>query len=313
MRVLGTADEYASIIAGLKKQLFESLKPALNLVSNIDELGIKLDKVKKAAKIKPDKLIRFPVELDITFPPGDHILTPSEADRVTQGIQKAIIDGISGTIPGTLLADRMNLDIAKRFSEEFAKIKQVMPDIDFNLAPVTNEDNLARVLKQFQDLQANLVTTADIIVGTLAPAFQSLFDAISSNKNGLEAFFKSLIQAVNQLISRLVAAAIQAAILSLLTGGSAKGGKSFLDAFKGILGFRAQGGPVIGGGSYIVGENGPELFTPNTGGNIIPNNAMANFGRINAGGGGGVLTAKVLGKDLLFVLTQAGKSNSVLS
>lgn len=36
-------------------------------------------------------------------------------------------------------------------------------------------------------------------------------------------------------------------------------------------GGRANGGPVRGGTSYIVGERGPELFVPNTSGLIIPN------------------------------------------
>ena len=39
-------------------------------------------------------------------------------------------------------------------------------------------------------------------------------------------------------------------------------------------GFRASGGPVTGGTSYIVGERGPELFTPNTSGAIVPNGAL---------------------------------------
>ena len=44
----------------------------------------------------------------------------------------------------------------------------------------------------------------------------------------------------------------------------------------GLLGsiFRANGGPVKGGSSYIVGERGPELFTPGVSGKITPNEAM---------------------------------------
>jgi hypothetical protein len=49
------------------------------------------------------------------------------------------------------------------------------------------------------------------------------------------------------------------------------------------LQFRANGGPVSQGGSYIVGERGPELFTPGTSGNITPNSAM----------GGGNITINV--------------------
>ena len=52
------------------------------------------------------------------------------------------------------------------------------------------------------------------------------------------------------------------------------------------LQFRANGGPVMSGGSYIVGERGPELFTPSSSGSITPNNAMggANI-TVNVNGG----------------------------
>jgi phage-related minor tail protein len=51
------------------------------------------------------------------------------------------------------------------------------------------------------------------------------------------------------------------------SGGGLLGGIG--DWFSGM--FRADGGPVAGGSSYIVGERGPELFTPGVSGNITPN------------------------------------------
>lgn len=54
-----------------------------------------------------------------------------------------------------------------------------------------------------------------------------------------------------------------------------------------ISGFRAAGGPVLGGRAYIVGEAGPELFVPQTSGTIIPNGGLA--------GGGGVVNITVNG------------------
>ena len=41
-----------------------------------------------------------------------------------------------------------------------------------------------------------------------------------------------------------------------------------------FAGFAANGGPVTGGKSYIVGERGPELFTPGVSGGITPNHAL---------------------------------------
>ena len=51
-----------------------------------------------------------------------------------------------------------------------------------------------------------------------------------------------------------------------------------LGSLKGM--FKADGGPVTGGRSYIVGEKGPEMFTPSASGSITPNHQMS-------GGGGG--------------------------
>ena len=44
-------------------------------------------------------------------------------------------------------------------------------------------------------------------------------------------------------------------------------------------GFRAAGGPVSSGNSYVVGERGPELFVPSSNGTIVPNGG--NGGTIN--------------------------------
>ena len=41
---------------------------------------------------------------------------------------------------------------------------------------------------------------------------------------------------------------------------------------------RALGGPVVAGGSYLVGEQGPELIRMGSAGTVIPNNALAQAG-----------------------------------
>ena len=44
---------------------------------------------------------------------------------------------------------------------------------------------------------------------------------------------------------------------------------------------KAAGGSVSAGQSYIVGEKGMEMFTPNQSGNITPNNALGGTTNIN--------------------------------
>ena len=56
-------------------------------------------------------------------------------------------------------------------------------------------------------------------------------------------------------------------------GGGGSSGVSFGSVDLG-LGSRADGGPVKRGGKFIVGERGPELFTPGVSGMITPNHAL---------------------------------------
>jgi hypothetical protein len=75
--------------------------------------------------------------------------------------------------------------------------------------------------------------------------------------------------------------------ISLIGTISAGGYTPELNAMR-FRGARALGGPVAPGGSYLVGERGPELFTPSSSGNITPNGAM---------GGGANITVNVNGGD----------------
>ncbi len=71
---------------------------------------------------------------------------------------------------------------------------------------------------------------------------------------------------------------------------------AFADAYQTppIAGFRAAGGPVSAGSSYVVGEKGPEIFTPDSSGSITPNgagnsivvNVNVEKGQSDAGGDG---------------------------
>lgn len=50
---------------------------------------------------------------------------------------------------------------------------------------------------------------------------------------------------------------------------------SLASALLPVAGARAAGGPVAPGASYLVGEHGPELFTPSGAGEIIPGAQLA--------------------------------------
>lgn len=60
------------------------------------------------------------------------------------------------------------------------------------------------------------------------------------------------------------------------TGSSGGFLSSLLSMF---FGARDSGGPVMAGGSYTVGESGPEVFVPATAGVVLPAKVSAGMGR----------------------------------
>ncbi len=107
----------------------------------------------------------------------------------------------------------------------------------------------------------------------------SLVRAVRSGKLG----FDDLKNVALSALSEIAAASLRGAI----GGGQGRGGGllstgvSILSAALGLPG-RATGGPVSPGQAYLVGERGPEVFTPTSSG-AISNAGGAGGGR--AGGG----------------------------
>ena len=86
-----------------------------------------------------------------------------------------------------------------------------------------------------------------------------IVDAIQGAIDGT----KTLGDVARSVFSQIQRSLIQFGVNSLLTG-----------LFPGSRFFRANGGPVSTGKSYMVGERGPEMFTPNTGGRITSNDDL---------------------------------------
>ena len=159
----------------------------------------------------------------------------------------------------------------------------------------------------FEEQQQQLKSLSDLVEGTLTPVFEQFFSTIAEGGNAFKAFGNAAAKALQQVITKLLVTAAISGVLSLIPGAG-----SFLSIFKGLLGFKASGGPVSAGGSYIVGEKGPELFTPNTGGRITANS------QLGAGMSGGGMRIEIVGNsvirgmDLIQILTIANQSKNRL-
>jgi phage-related protein len=141
----------------------------------------------------------------------------------------------------------------------------------------SNEEDLAPLFTLFKSVAAFVRDTMGPAIGTiLKVAFEVLGTAIAGVITGVSkvvGFLGDMIDKVKEFINLVKANPVVSGISGLID--------------KVFGGFKASGGPVTAGTSYVVGERGPELFTPNRSGSIIPNGAM--------GGGGSVINLTVNG------------------
>lgn len=110
---------------------------------------------------------------------------------------------------------------------------------------------------------------------------QFLFDPF---KGGLGGMLKGFVNTIRRMIAEVASAMLLKQFftwMSGLSGGFGTIGTALL------AGMRANGGPVMSNRAYMVGERGPEMFVPSSGGSIVPNNRM----------GGGVTVAPVYNVD----------------
>jgi lambda family phage tail tape measure protein len=125
-------------------------------------------------------------------------------------------------------------------------------------------------MKRYEESMTPLKQGAAIAESVYSNMGSSLDRFVETGKFSFKDFASSII--MDLLKIQLRAAATQ--LFSSAAG-----------AFGFSLPGRAVGGPVTAGQPYIVGEQGPELFLPNTGGTVMSNGSLNSMAR--GGGGGG--------------------------
>jgi lambda family phage tail tape measure protein len=139
--------------------------------------------------------------------------------------------------------------------------------------------NLRQSLNRYVEESQN---SGAMIGDALTNAFRSAEDAFANFVTTGKLNFKDLATSILADFARIQAkAAIGGLAQSLLgsmgTSTTSGWGSSLMQAL-GVSGARAAGGPVNSGLSYLVGENGPEIFTPSGNGSITPNHLIGASG-----------------------------------
>ena len=215
---------------------------------------------------------------------------------------------------------RLEAEIAKLKGEGFTpeQIGTITAKKTELAAPKTDQQNITEKIDTLKDEIADLtsisniaITSAEGIGNAFAQSFQGLISGTMTAKEALGSFFKSVadmfLEMAAQIIAKQITMIILQTILTALGGatggtqsaGSAAGAKAFGGSGPKFnpgafsmpkLAGRAAGGPVTGQQPYMVGERGPELFVPGTGGSVVNNNDL----RSAMGGGSNGSKAPVL-------------------
>ena len=121
-------------------------------------------------------------------------------------------------------------------------------------------------MKNAEDYTTSLGKVGENIFNGMA---DNLADFVMTGKMNFRDFANSVIRDIMRIFARWALMKGIEAIVGVFTGGAST-------AVTGVVkpGTKQHGGPVSGGSPYVVGEAGPEMFVPNTSGNIIPNNQM---------------------------------------
>jgi len=198
-------------------------------------------------------------------------ITTSIMEEMLKRFQQ-IPNAISGGKPGTKITPKQQLGI-DRLADldkeiEKATLKNELSEKDFEIemriqeimkgtTDLTREQIEAKLEKLYalDEEQKQLQKTKDLYNEIAETIRSGVTDAIMGAIEGTKTLGDVARSVFNQIAKSLISSGVDNVMSKILPN-------------------RAQGGPVAGGKSYIVGERGPELFTPNSSGMITPNNQL---------------------------------------
>jgi len=161
----------------------------------------------------------------------------------------------------------------------FKKIIEETTALADSLTVVNNEiETLDKKLIELNSAGTAVVTLSRALGSSFEESFKGIVKGTMSVSDAFRNMFNRIADAFLDMAAQMLAAQMARSFLNLFSfapfGNDVQG-------FSGPVGFAANGGPVTGGKPYIVGERGPELFTPSVSGMITPNHELGGGGSTN--------------------------------
>lgn len=259
-------DQTGAIRARVLKEITDGLEREAQLLSlgnREREIRNALDKVQeellsKKVTATPDELAAFQRQIELNFALKDQARILEEIKGPQEEIKNNIAAINALYSQGKITIDEYNEALRQQRIQALESDRSVAGGFE----------------RGFLKLQNQIGDFAAQAENTLVNAFSSAEDALVEFVQTGEFNFSKLVDSILADLTRLLARQALFAVLGAFTGGAGGGGGGFLEGlFGGFGGARAEGGPVAPGKSYLVGENGPEIFQPSSGGTIVPNSA----------------------------------------
>ena len=182
-----------------------------------------------------------------------------ENDIVRKNRQKNEL--LQATIDGNKEQVQLSQDIAaevqRRLDAGFAIMEIDVKDIENQIKKTNELEKQAAIAEQIEQSFKDMVST---IATDLSDGIKGLIRGTST-----------LNDVLSNVLDKMIDAAFNMAFFGNASGTLTKGLGLFGNLFGGFL---STGGPAKAGKSYIVGERGPELFTPGVSGMVSPNSSL---------------------------------------
>ena len=203
----------------------------------------------------------------------------AEADALIESIQKARVKNLDKEIEMLERSFTMT-------SEEFEIEKQIAEMKEEG--EIKDEDEIRRKLQKIQMLEKER-KLAEETAAAFDRMAQSIATDIADGIQGMIRGTSTLGDMLNNVMNKLIDAAFNMALFGNMQGTLGGGGLfgSILGGLGGLFGgnktgplppspimVAANGGRIPGGKPSLVGEKGPELFTPASSGFVTPNHAL---------------------------------------
>ena len=225
--------------------------------------------------------------IQTAYVPGSGGARSAVANRPVPGVKPAVPttqtgDG-KGDLPGNVNSGS-GYSITQPTTNPFNGISQTKPPIVPEIKPGTIDDiyGAGDAVKQLQDeivttipptseLEQGFHDMAESLSSSLGTAITGLISGTMDLKDAFTSMAESIVQQLEKIAEEIIASEIFKLLGMVFGANVSPSQQTFLGS---LFTPRAIGGPVTANGTYLVGENGPELFSPYSSGRIIPNDQL---------------------------------------